>query len=31
LTPLPANIFLGLALGLLHIGFGIIVWKYHGG
>ena len=31
LTPLPANTMLGLALGLLHILFGIIVWRNHGG
>jgi hypothetical protein len=30
-TPLPANITLGLGLGILHIVFGIIVWRNHGG
>jgi hypothetical protein len=31
LTPLPANTMLGLGLGILHILFGIIVWRKHGG
>jgi hypothetical protein len=30
-TPLPANTTLGLGLGTLHIIFGIIVWRKHGG
>ncbi|MES2626494.1 MAG: hypothetical protein V4628_14515 [Pseudomonadota bacterium] len=31
LSPLPANTTLSLGMGLLHIVFGIIIWKNHGG
>lgn len=30
-APLPANTLLGLGLGILHIVFGIIIWRNHGG
>ena len=31
LAPVPTNTVLGLALGILHIAFGIIIWRNHGG
>jgi hypothetical protein len=31
LLPLPPNLMLAAGLGGLHIGFGIVLWRNHGG
>lgn len=31
LTPVPSDLMLGLGFGGLHIVFGILVWRHHGG
>ncbi|MEZ5489697.1 MAG: hypothetical protein R3F50_05185 [Gammaproteobacteria bacterium] len=31
LLELPGNLFLGLGMGGLHITFGLLIWRYHGG
>lgn len=31
LTPVPGDVLLALGLGGLHVLFGLIIWRYHGG